>query len=125
MRVRIYNPNAGRFDQVDRVLGGNANPYDYIFQNPLTRFDLTGLKSGKNYDPTHWRWWGFKWDMSRRTAQFFVLIVGFVNAGFGQLQILIGLLPPRPDLQWSSCGATSRTSPAESDFSSANIKTKA
>jgi RHS repeat-associated protein len=94
MGVRIYNPTSGRCDQVDRVLGGNANPYDYVFQNPLTRFDLSGLKSGKNYDAFHWHWWGVEWELSRSTAQFFVLIVAFVNTGWGQLGFLINLLPP-------------------------------
>ncbi|MBR7826249.1 hypothetical protein KDK95_08050 [Actinospica sp. MGRD01-02] len=42
MGVRVYNPNTGRFLETDPVLGGNANPYDYVFQNPLTNFDLNG-----------------------------------------------------------------------------------
>ena len=42
MGVRIYNPQLGRFEQTDPVVGGNANAYDYVYQNPLTNFDLNG-----------------------------------------------------------------------------------
>lgn len=42
MGVRVYNPSTGRFLETDPILGGNANPYDYVYQNPLTNFDLNG-----------------------------------------------------------------------------------
>jgi|SRR5450756_111841 len=42
MGVRAYNTSAGRFAQADPVAGGSANAYDYVNQNPLTGFDLTG-----------------------------------------------------------------------------------
>jgi RHS repeat-associated protein len=91
MGARGYSTALGRFTSVDPVVGGNANAYDYVSQNPQTRFDLSGLA---NYDASSWHWWGFEWDMSRRTAGYFVLIVSFINAGWGQLGFLINLLPP-------------------------------
>jgi RHS repeat-associated protein len=42
MGARVYNPDTGRFLETDPVFGGNANPYDYVYQNPLTNFDLNG-----------------------------------------------------------------------------------
>ncbi len=42
MGVRSYVPALGRFLQVDPVLGGSANPYDYVNQDPLNDFDLDG-----------------------------------------------------------------------------------
>jgi len=42
MGVRLYNPAAGRFLSVDPVAGGNANAYDYVQGDPLSRFDLDG-----------------------------------------------------------------------------------
>lgn len=48
MGVRVYNTNTGRFDQADSVPGGSANAYEYSWQNPQTRFDLTGLCSWWN-----------------------------------------------------------------------------
>ncbi|MGW1163766.1 RHS repeat-associated core domain-containing protein, partial [Streptomyces sp. NPDC002513] len=47
MGVRTYNPNTGRFNQVDPVTGGSANAYDYVDQNPATGRDLAGT-SGRN-----------------------------------------------------------------------------
>jgi RHS repeat-associated protein len=46
MGARSYSTSTGRFDQVDPIPGGNANAYDYVFQNPLTNYDLTGMKCG-------------------------------------------------------------------------------
>jgi len=42
MGVRLYNPRAGRFLQVDPVECGSANKYDYALQDPLNTFDLDG-----------------------------------------------------------------------------------
>jgi RHS repeat-associated protein len=42
MGVRTYNPQLGRFLQVDPVSSGSANDYDYVNQNPLNAFDLDG-----------------------------------------------------------------------------------
>lgn len=48
MGVRLYVPTAGRFAQVDPVLGGSDGPYDYVRQDPLNSIDLDGKqpKSG-------------------------------------------------------------------------------
>jgi RHS repeat-associated protein len=43
MGARLYLPNLGRFTQVDPVLGGSANAYDYANQDPLNTYDLCGL----------------------------------------------------------------------------------
>ncbi|MFB8238039.1 DNRLRE domain-containing protein [Kitasatospora purpeofusca] len=42
MGVRLYNTATGRFLSVDPVDGGNANAYDFVFADPLNRYDLDG-----------------------------------------------------------------------------------
>ncbi|WP_239335448.1 RHS repeat-associated core domain-containing protein [Frankia sp. CiP3] len=42
MGVRLYNPLTGRFLQVDPVVGGNANAYDYCTGDPINCTDLDG-----------------------------------------------------------------------------------
>lgn len=42
MGVRSYLPSLGRFLQVDPVVGGSANPYEYAAQDPVNNFDLDG-----------------------------------------------------------------------------------
>ncbi|ELP62745.1 DNRLRE domain-containing protein [Streptomyces turgidiscabies] len=42
MGVRLYDPTAGRFLQVDPVPGGSANAYDYVNQDPVNGTDLDG-----------------------------------------------------------------------------------
>ncbi|WP_204287290.1 RHS repeat domain-containing protein, partial [Microbispora amethystogenes] len=42
MGVRLYNPATGRFLQVDPVVGGNGNDYEYCFGDPLNCRDLDG-----------------------------------------------------------------------------------
>ncbi len=42
MGVRSYVPVIGRFISTDPVLGGSANAYDYVAQDPVNGFDLTG-----------------------------------------------------------------------------------
>jgi RHS repeat-associated protein len=45
MGVRLYNPTTGRFLQVDPVIGGNANAYDYCSADPINCRDLNGKRS--------------------------------------------------------------------------------
>jgi hypothetical protein len=45
MGVRLYNPATGRFLSVDPVPGGNANPYEYCWGDPVNCLDLDGRKS--------------------------------------------------------------------------------
>jgi RHS repeat-associated protein len=49
MGYRLYNPNTGRFLSTDPVPGGSANAYDYVYQDPINKFDLDG------------RCWGCGW----------------------------------------------------------------
>ncbi|WP_426513192.1 RHS repeat-associated core domain-containing protein [Dactylosporangium sp. McL0621] len=42
MGVRLYNPNTGRFLQVDPVAGGGCNAYEYACADPVNKFDLDG-----------------------------------------------------------------------------------
>ncbi|WP_433657879.1 putative toxin [Nocardia sp. CA-128927] len=42
MGARTYLPILGRFLQVDPVLGGSANNYDYVNGDPVNSFDLSG-----------------------------------------------------------------------------------
>ncbi|MFF4302361.1 DNRLRE domain-containing protein [Streptomyces sp. NPDC001601] len=42
MGVRLYDPTTGRFLSVDPVPGGSANAYDYVYQDPINKFDLDG-----------------------------------------------------------------------------------
>lgn len=43
MGVRLYAPHTGRFLQVDPVLGGTANPYEYP-SDPVNQMDLDGRR---------------------------------------------------------------------------------
>ncbi|MFF0573080.1 RHS repeat-associated core domain-containing protein [Streptosporangium saharense] len=44
MGARLYNPVTGRFLQVDPVIGGSSNAYEYATQDPINNFDLDGRK---------------------------------------------------------------------------------
>ena len=46
MGARQYDPGLGRFITVDPIEGGQANNYDYAFQDPINQLDLTGLGCG-------------------------------------------------------------------------------
>ena len=45
MGRRLYDPSSGRFVQIDPIVGGNANAYDYGAQDPLSNFDPSGCLS--------------------------------------------------------------------------------
>ncbi len=45
MGARLYNSATGRFLQVDPVLGGSANAYDYCRQDPVNCNDLNGQEA--------------------------------------------------------------------------------
>lgn len=42
MGVRFYDPTTGHFLSTDSVPGGSANAYDYVYQDPIKKFDLDG-----------------------------------------------------------------------------------
>ncbi|WP_107657275.1 PA14 domain-containing protein [Nocardia suismassiliense] len=50
MGVRTYLPILGRFLQVDPVLGGSANSYDYVNADPINTFDLTGTTAQQDIE---------------------------------------------------------------------------
>ncbi|MET9089663.1 DNRLRE domain-containing protein [Streptomyces sp. NPDC004237] len=53
MGVRLYEPDSGRFLQVDPIYGGNSNAYEYCNADPITCTDLSGKWS---YSYWH-KWW--------------------------------------------------------------------
>jgi RHS repeat-associated protein len=57
MGQRMYLPSLGRFLQVDPVLGGSANSYDYANEDPTDIFDLDGrtAPSPCSYMARRWR----------------------------------------------------------------------
>nr|WP_318552271.1 RHS repeat-associated core domain-containing protein [Kitasatospora fiedleri] len=61
MGVRLYSPTTGRFLSIDPVHGGNANAYDYVHADPLTKYDLDGRwclvrnKGGGCWGATTWK----------------------------------------------------------------------
>jgi RHS repeat-associated protein len=56
MGVRAYNPATGRFLQIDPVMAGSANRYDYVSGNPTSRLDLTGTEQSSG-GPGYWVSW--------------------------------------------------------------------
>ncbi|WP_457464586.1 RHS repeat-associated core domain-containing protein [Streptomyces sp. TE5632] len=50
MGVRLYSPVTGRFLSTDPVYGGNATAYNYVYADPLNKYDLDGKRCwfGKN-----------------------------------------------------------------------------
>jgi RHS repeat-associated protein len=45
MGARVYIPALGRFAQLDPVIGGSANGYDYANQDPITNTDPAGTET--------------------------------------------------------------------------------
>ncbi len=53
MGARSYIPQLGRFLTVDPVPGGSANAYDYVDQDPVNGFDLSGECLNKRHPDCH------------------------------------------------------------------------
>ena len=51
MGARVYIPALGRFGQLDPKIGGSANGYDFVNQDPVNASDPSG-----NEGPTVWDW---------------------------------------------------------------------
>jgi RHS repeat-associated protein len=51
MGARVYVPALGRFAQLDPKVGGSANGYDFVNQDPVNASDPTG-----NEGPSVWDW---------------------------------------------------------------------
>lgn len=60
MGARQYDPNLGRFLQVDPVVGGSANAYDYVSGDPVNDKDLGGECSASKQCRSNGKWsaWG-------------------------------------------------------------------
>ncbi|MGW9499009.1 replication-relaxation family protein [Streptomyces prasinus] len=58
MGVRLYNPATGRFLQVDPVVGGSRNAYEYAAANPVSNYDLDGRRVYRYQQRTLYRSWG-------------------------------------------------------------------
>jgi RHS repeat-associated protein len=50
MGVRLYDPLLGRFLQVDPILGGSANDYEFCSGDPVNCFDLGGTHTQQQID---------------------------------------------------------------------------
>ncbi|MGW6790800.1 DNRLRE domain-containing protein [Streptomyces chartreusis] len=59
MGVRVYDPSLGRFLQSDPVYGGSATAYDYVDQDPVNQYDLTGQAKWVRKCGTSWGWSGY------------------------------------------------------------------
>jgi RHS repeat-associated protein len=67
MGVRFYDPNLGRFLEVDPVRGGSANDYEYCGQDPVNAADI----GGTFYDGN-----GIGADQYERLGEFRALVAG-------------------------------------------------
>jgi RHS repeat-associated protein len=97
MGVRSYNTSTGRFDQVDPMPGGNANAYDYVFQNPQTNYDLSGMCRWG-----HGTWGPYTVNIDFNTCAIFDL--GYILGGFSLPQFLFFYIGP---LSWPAATAIS------------------
>ncbi|MDO0911852.1 DNRLRE domain-containing protein [Streptomyces sp. DT2A-34] len=59
MGVRVYDPTLGRFLQTDPVYGGSATAYDYVDQDPVNQYDLSGQAKWVRKCGTSWGWSGY------------------------------------------------------------------
>lgn len=58
-RARFYDPQLGRFISEDPIgfAGGDVNLYGYVWQNPLTARDSSGLDGDDDWTPGGWADW--------------------------------------------------------------------
>lgn len=59
MGTRYYDPVLGRFTQVDPIVSGSANAYDYVGQDPVNGTDATGLAGCTKVPDTDWMTYDF------------------------------------------------------------------
>jgi RHS repeat-associated protein len=92
MGVRSYNTSTGRFDQVDPIPGGNANAYDYVFQNPLTNYDLSGMCGSWG----HGTWGVFTVDLDFNSC-----VAYAIAAFFGPEDLALGIYLAIVPISWA------------------------
>jgi hypothetical protein len=50
MAIGLYDPNLGRFLQMDAIEGGSCNDYDYVCGDPINGMDIGGTEAWWNRD---------------------------------------------------------------------------
>ncbi|NUR02773.1 MAG: RHS repeat protein [Streptomyces sp.] len=90
MGVRLYDSGTGRFLQVDPVVGGGANAYEYCGADPVGCTDLNGTVYIRWWKP----WWSpqyfLRFDLNRSETKW----VGFSVAG------ALGFTSWAKDIKW-------------------------
>ncbi|MER5620069.1 RHS repeat-associated core domain-containing protein [Streptosporangium sp. NPDC002544] len=88
MGVRLYNPITARFLQVDPVVRGSANAYEYCYADPINCSDINGM-FGVYYD---WKTGTFTFVFSPAEAKYVKEVgwLGAIGAGAGAAGSMCG-----------------------------------
>lgn len=83
MGARQYVPGLGRFLEVDPVEGGCANEYAYVSGNPVTQFDINGMKCyAITYTLVHYSEPVRKLDYKVRRSGRYLLVFKIYDVGY-------------------------------------------